>query len=75
MKVVEPLLIAVESHKPDDNTFDGKWISMLPFHLQVDELAQKIVEQSKVEPFDRDLARTVAIASTGSRLTTAKRDP
>ena len=30
---------------------------MLPFHLQVDELAQKSVERSNVEPFDRDLAR------------------
>ena len=57
MKVVEPLLIAVESHKPDENAFEGEWIGMLPFHLQVDELAQKIVERSKVEPFDRDLAR------------------
>jgi hypothetical protein len=57
MKVVEPLLIVVESHKPDENTFKGEWIGMLPFHLQVDELAQKIVEWSKVKPFDWDLAR------------------
>jgi hypothetical protein len=52
---VEPLIIAVEStqNKLDD---DGAYSDgFLPPYLRVDELAQKIVERCKVEPYDRDI--------------------
>ena len=55
IKVVKPLLIAVKSNTLDENSFEGDWIGVLPFHLQGDKLAQKIAEQSKVEPFDCNL--------------------
>jgi hypothetical protein len=53
--IVEPLIIAVEStqSKIDDN--GGYYNGYLPHYLWIDKLAQKIAEQCKVEPFDRDL--------------------
>jgi hypothetical protein len=55
MKVVEPLLITVKSNQPDKGSYKGNWIGALLFHLHIDELAQKTAEQSKVEPYERDI--------------------
>jgi len=56
MKIVEPLIIAIESMQGDDNVGDGGLpIGYLLYHLRVDELAQKIADRCKVEPFDCDL--------------------
>ncbi len=54
-KIVEPLIIAVEStqNKLDDD--GGYCDGYLPPYLRIDKLAQKIAERCKVEPFDRDL--------------------
>ncbi len=54
-RILEPLIIAVEStqNKLDD---DGSYSDgFLPPYLRVDELAQKIAERCKVEPYDRDI--------------------
>jgi hypothetical protein len=54
-RIVEPLIIAVESTQSnidDDGVFcDG----YLPHYLRIDKLPQKIAERCKVKPFDRDL--------------------
>jgi len=56
MKIVEPLIIAIESMQGNNNAGDGGLpIGYLPYHLRVDELTQKIADRCKVEPFDRDL--------------------
>jgi len=56
MKIVEPLIIAIESTQGDNDGSDGGLpIGYLPYHLRVEELAQKIADRCKVEPFDRDL--------------------
>ena len=56
MKIVEPLIITNEGMQVDDNTSDGGLpIGYLPYHLRIDELAQKIADRCKVEPFDRIL--------------------
>jgi len=56
MKIVEPLIIAIEGMQGEDDAGDGGLpIGYLPYHLRVDELAQKIADRCKVEPFDREL--------------------
>ena len=56
MKIVEPLIIAIESMQRDEDASEGGLpIGYLPYHLRVDELAQKIADRCKVEPFDREL--------------------
>ena len=52
---MEPLIIAVEStqNKLDDD--GGYSDGFLPPYLCVAELAQKIAERCKVEPYDRDI--------------------
>ncbi len=54
-KIVEPLIIAVESMQNKLNNDGGYCDGYLPPYLRIDELAQKIAERCKVEPFDRDL--------------------
>jgi hypothetical protein len=54
MKVVEPLLIAVKSHQPDESEATS-WIRYLPPHLHVNDLAQKLAKRSKVDPCNGDL--------------------
>ncbi len=54
-QIVEPLIIAVESTQSKINDDGGYCDGYLPHYLWIDELAQKIVERCKVEPFDRDL--------------------
>jgi len=56
MKIVEPLIITIEGMQGEDDAGDsGLSIGYLPYHLRVDELAQKIADRCKVEPFDHDL--------------------
>ncbi len=57
MKIVEPLLIAIKGTQRDLDDIGGAQIGCLPHHLHVSALAQRIAEQCKVEPFDRDLGR------------------
>jgi hypothetical protein len=64
MKVVGPLLIAAKSQQLDENK-TTLWIGYLPPHLCVDELAQKLAERSKVDPYDRDLGGQPQIDYTG----------
>jgi hypothetical protein len=64
MKVVEPLLIAVETQQPDENE-TTLWISYLPLHLCIDDLAQKLAERSKVDPYNQDLGGQPQINYTG----------
>jgi hypothetical protein len=48
MKIVEPLIIAIESMQGDNNGIDGGLpIGYLPYHLRVEELAQKIADRCK----------------------------
>jgi hypothetical protein len=54
MKVVEPLLTMVESQQPDENKATS-WISYLPPHLCINDLAQKLAKHSKVNPYNCDL--------------------
>jgi hypothetical protein len=56
MKIVEPLLIAIEGLQSDFNDIGGMEIGFLPHHLHVDALAQRIAERCKTEPFDQDLS-------------------
>jgi hypothetical protein len=56
MKIVEPLLIAIEGSQSDFDNIGGTQISFLPHHLHVNALTQQIAEQCKTEPFDRDLS-------------------
>ena len=56
MKIVEPLLIAIEGSQSDFDDIGGMQIGFLPHHLHVNALAQRIAEQCKTEPFDRDLS-------------------
>jgi hypothetical protein len=56
MKIVEPLLIAIEGLQSDFEDIGGTQIGFLPHHLHVNALAQWIAEQCKTEPFDRDLS-------------------
>ena len=56
MKIVEPLLIAIEGTQRDLNNIGGTQIGYLPHHLHVSALAQRIAERCKVKPFDRDLS-------------------
>jgi hypothetical protein len=55
MKIVEPLIIAIKGMQSNLDDNGGLRIGYLPHHLQVSELAQKIAECCRVEPFDRDL--------------------
>ncbi len=55
MKLVEPLLIAIEGTQRDLNNIGGTQIGYLPHHLHVSALAQRIAKRYKVKPFDRDL--------------------
>ncbi len=55
MKIVEPLLIAIEGTQSDFNNIGGMQIGFLPYHLRVNALAQWIAERCKTEPFDQDL--------------------
>ena len=56
MKIVEPLIIAIESMQSDEDASGGRLpIGYLPYHLRVDELAQKIADHCKVKPFDRNI--------------------
>jgi hypothetical protein len=64
MKVVEPLLITVKSQQPDEIKATS-WVSYLPPHHCIDELAQKLAEHSKVDPYDRDLGGRPRINYTG----------
>jgi hypothetical protein len=54
-RIVEPLIIAVKSIQSKINDDGGYYDGYLPHYLWIDELAQKIAEQCKVEPFDQDL--------------------
>ena len=54
-RIVEPLIIAVKSTQSKINNDGGYCDGYLPHYLWIDELAQKIAERCKVEPFDRDL--------------------
>ena len=67
-KIVEPLIIAVEStqNKLDDN---GDYCNgYLPPYLRLDELAQKIAERCKVEPFDRDIGGRPRVHNCSSNM-------
>jgi hypothetical protein len=64
MKVVKPLLIAIESQQPDENKATS-WIGYLPPHLRANELAQKLAKRSKVNPYDCDLNGRPRINYTG----------
>jgi hypothetical protein len=55
LKIVKPLIIAIKSTQGAIGDNDGHLIGYLPHYLCIDELAQKIAEHCKVEPFDRDL--------------------
>ena len=55
MKIVEPLLIAIEGTQRDLDNIGGMQIGYLPHHLHVSALAQQITKHCKVKPFDRDL--------------------
>jgi hypothetical protein len=56
MTIVEPLIIAIESMQSNKDASEGRLpIGYLPYHRRVDELAQKIADRCKVEPFNRDL--------------------
>ncbi len=57
-RIVEPLVIAVESTQNKLNDDGGYSDGFLPPYLRVDELAQKIAERCKVEPYDRDIGST-----------------
>ncbi len=57
MKMVEPLIIAIESTQGDVDDNGGLPIGYIPHHLRVSKLAQKIAEHCRVKPFDRDLGR------------------
>ncbi len=67
-KIVEPLIIAVESmqNKLDD---DGGYCNgYLPSYLRLDELAQKIAERCKVEPFGRDIGGRPCVHNFSSNM-------
>jgi hypothetical protein len=55
MKIVEPLIIAIKGTQSNLDDDGGLRIGYLSHHLHVGELAQKIAEHCRVEPFDRDL--------------------
>jgi hypothetical protein len=55
LKIVEPLIIAIKSTQGAIDDDGGHLIRHLPHYLRVDELAQKIAERCKVEPFNGDL--------------------
>jgi hypothetical protein len=55
MKIVEPLLIAIEGTQSDFDNIGGTQIGFLPYHLHVNALAQRIAERCKTEPFNQDL--------------------
>jgi hypothetical protein len=55
MRIVEPLLIAIEGTQCNLNKIGGMQIGYLPHHLHVSALAQQITKHCKVKPFDRDL--------------------
>jgi hypothetical protein len=57
MKIVEPLLIAIQGMQRDLDDIGGVQIGCLPHHLHVSALAQRITEQCKVKPFNRNLGR------------------
>ncbi len=50
MKIVEPLLIAIEGMQHDLNDIGGAQIRCLPHHLHVSALAQHIAERCKLKP-------------------------
>jgi hypothetical protein len=54
-KIVEPLIIAVESTQNKLDNDGGYCDGYLPPYLRLNELAQMIAERCKVEPFDRDI--------------------
>jgi hypothetical protein len=54
-KIVEPLIITIESTQNKLDNDGGYCVGYLPPYLRIDKLAQKIAEQCKVEPFDQDL--------------------
>jgi hypothetical protein len=54
-RIVEPLIIAVESTQNKINDNGGYYNGYLSHYLWIDKLPQKIAERCKVEPFDRDL--------------------
>jgi hypothetical protein len=55
MKIVEPLLVAIEGTQRNLDDIGGMQIGYLPHHLHVSALAQRIAQCCKVEPFDRDI--------------------
>ncbi len=55
MKIVEPMLIAIEGMQCNLDNIGGTQIGYLPLHLHVSALAQRFSKCCKVEPFDRDL--------------------
>ncbi len=52
---MEPLIIAIKGTRHDLGDNGRQPIGYLPHHLRVSDLAQKIAERCKVEPFDQDL--------------------
>jgi hypothetical protein len=57
MKIVEPIIIAIESTQGDVDDNNSLPIGYIPHHLRVSKLAQKIAEHCRVKPFDWDLER------------------
>jgi hypothetical protein len=57
MKIMEPPLISIEGRQCNLDDIGRAQIGCLPHHLHVSVLAQRIPEQCKVKPFDRDLGR------------------
>jgi hypothetical protein len=55
MKIVEPLIIAMQGMQSTLDGDGGFLIRYLPHNLPVSKLAQKIAERSRVKPFDWDL--------------------
>ncbi len=68
MKIVEPLLIAIEGLQSDFDDIGGTQIGFLPHHLHVNALAQRIAERCKTEPFDRDLSAHPRVHTYGNEI-------
>jgi hypothetical protein len=54
-RIVEPLIIAIKCTQSKIDNDGGYCNGYLPHYLCIDELAQKIAERCKVEPFNQDL--------------------